>query len=440
MLENSSLLIDKDLKHIWHPCAQMKDFQTNPPFIVEKAKGSYLYTNKGKVIDAISSWWCKSLGHGHPEVIKAIEQQLHCFEHIIAADSTHEVLAAFGEKIASISNKEHVLFASDGASAVEIAMKLALHAKQLQNQSTRNQFIALKHGYHGETLATLSVSDLGRYKEPYEGYGVDCYFIEDIPYVSNKEELLWFNAEEKWTSIEAQLAPLIEKTCAIIFEPLVQGANGMQIYSADFLKRLSQFARKNNIFLIADEIMTGIGRTGKWFAMEHVGIEADLIAVSKGLTSGSLPLSCVLADNHIFELFYDDYEKNKTFFHSHTYSGNALAVAAALATLNTIEKENLVIQAEKLGQLMTSRFKEIAKISNKLTNIRNLGAIVAGDLVEHTVPRLGKELYQIALSKGALLRPIGNTLYWLPPLNTDKDTIDDLAEITLASIKALYAK
>ncbi|MFA5960278.1 MAG: adenosylmethionine--8-amino-7-oxononanoate transaminase [Tatlockia sp.] len=433
-------VIKTDLKHIWHPCAQMKDFQICPPIVVSRAKGNLLYTDKGPLIDAISSWWCKSLGHGHPKVLAAIEKQMQQFEHVIAANTTHEVLARFGEKMRQLSGLSHVFFASDGSSAVEIAMKLALHANQIKGQSERREFIALENSYHGETLATLSVSDLGLYKKPYEGFGVTCHFLKPIPYVSGVDSPLWQNTEAQWQTLLPQLEKVKERACALIVEPLVQGANGMRCYSADFLKKLADFARENNIYLIADEIMTGFGRTGEWFACHHAGVKPDLMCVSKGLTGGTIPLSCVLIDSPIYQLFYADYDTGNSFLHSHTYSANALAVSAALATLEVMEEENINQKVQDLSIFMRNQFEEVAKISGKLSEVRGLGALVAADLCDIKDQRVGFMLYQEALKQGALLRPIGNTLYWLPPLNIDQQTIENLAEITLNSIRAVYKK
>ncbi|WP_133130043.1 adenosylmethionine--8-amino-7-oxononanoate transaminase [Legionella yabuuchiae] len=434
---NSDFLIPRDLKHIWHPCSQMKDFEQAPPLIVHQAKGSYLYTDKGMLIDAISSWWCKSLGHGHPEIIAAIKSQLSSFEHVISANTTHEKIAELGERIADITQNQHVFFASDGSSAVEIAMKLALHAKQLQG-STANYFVSLKNSYHGETFATLSVSDVGIYKKPYNSISVPCHFLQDIPYVSGKDDAHWQSCESHWQATQTVLDSIKDKTCAIIVEPLIQGAGGMLCYSAAYLKKLGQYCKENDIFLIADEIMTGLGRTGKWLACEHAEVTADLICLSKGLTSGTLPLSCVSVDHSIYELFYNDYDTGRSFLHSHTYSGNAVAVSAALATLKIMQRENTTLKAENLGQVMEKNLHDIASLTGRLKNIRRLGAIVAGDLINPEQKRVGFELYKRGIENGALLRPLGNTLYWLPPLNCDEKTIGNLAEITLKSIKEAY--
>lgn len=435
---NTAQIISKSKQHIWHPCTQMKDLECYPPLVIHKAQGGYLYTDRGVIFDAISSWWCKSLGHGHPAVVAAITRQLQKFEHIMGADTTHPLLVELGEKLAEISGNQHVFFASDGSSAVEIALKMAWHAKELQGKGHCREFIALQNSYHGETLGTLGVSDLGLYKQPYSGFNMACHFIEDLPYVTDASDPLWHDASVYWQKALPKLEMWKERCCAIIVEPIVQGAGGMLFYSADFLKRLAFWAKSNDIIFIADEIMTGMCRTGKWLASQYAGIKADLICLSKGLTSGTIPLSCVLIDNAIYELFYDDYENGRSFLHSHTYSGHALGVSAALATITTMADQHINDQANRLGQTMYSLLKEVSTASGRLTNVRNIGAIVAADLQKSDHKRLGYLFYQEALSQGALIRPLGNTLYWLPPLNSDVDSIVKLAEITLNSLKAVY--
>jgi adenosylmethionine-8-amino-7-oxononanoate aminotransferase len=405
--------------------------------VIERAQGSYLYTNKGPLIDGISSWWCKSLGHGHPAIIAAIKQQMDRFEHVISANTTHPLLAELGEQLAQITGKQHVFFASDGSSAVEIAMKLCIHAMQIKGHPHKNQFIALKNGYHGETLGTMSVSDLGLYKAPYEGFGVTCHFIEP-PYVTGSTDALWSECEAHWKRVEPQLEQIKEQVCALILEPIIQGAGGMLCYSAEFLKKLALWTKKNNIYLIADEIMTGLGRTGTWLASEHASVDPDLICLSKGLTSGSIPFSCVMIDHQVFDLFYGDYHSGRSFLHSHTYSGNPLAISASLATLNIMQEEQIIPYAEHLGTIMLRHLKEIAALTGQLTEVRGVGAVVAANLAGKEGHRIGQAIYEHALTLGALIRPIGNTLYWLPPLNTDEKTIEHLAEITLHSITLAY--
>ncbi len=431
-------LIKKDLKHIWHPCSFMQDFTQYPPLVIQNAKGSYINTNKGKIIDAISSWWCKSLGHGHPNIINAIKNQLDKFEHVITANTTNEVIIELAEKLSEITGKQHVFFASDGSSAVEISLKLALQAAKIKGYNNRTKFISLKNSYHGDTFAAMSISDVGIFKQPYGNLPLDSYHINDVPYVNGKQDLTWQNCDDAWELILPKLDTIKDDIAAIIFEPIVQGSAGMLCYSPDLLRKLNDFAKKNDIYLIADEIMTGLGRTGEWLAQNHAGISADLTCLSKGLTSGSIPLSLVMIDNNIYELFYKDYNPMNAFLHSHTYGGNPLAASAALATVKIMQAENINEQAIKLGDYMLNRFNEVVTSTGKLTNIRSIGAIVAADIINPENKRLGLQIAQTAQKHGALLRPIGNCIYWLPPLNTKHSTIDELAEITHKSIEEVW--
>lgn len=433
-------LIQQDLNHIWHPCSYMKDFEQDPPLVIKRARGSYLYTDQGPIIDAISSWWCKSLGHSHPAVMNSIKKQLSKFEHVISANTTNKNIVELAKELCAISNLQHVYFASDGSSAVEIAMKLAIHGSQLKGYPSRTQFIALSRGYHGETLGTLSISDLGIYKKPYSSFNLPCYFLDNIPYVTSEEDPLWHSCDTIWPSILKQLNELKDTTCAIVLEPIIQGAGGMLCYSADFLHKISIWAKQHDIYLIADEIMTGLGRTGKWLALQHAGVNADMICLSKGLTSGSLPLSCVLVDHPIYELFYHEPSADKSFLHSHTYSGNPLATSAALATIKTMQSESIIDGVKELGDCMRRNFENLISQTGKLTNMRSIGAVVAADLIGPSEARIGYQIAQEAQKRGALLRPLGSTLYWLPPLTTDQKTIDKLADITFNSIEAVYKR
>ncbi len=433
---NTDKLIARDLRHIWHPCSRMQDFKSYPPIIVNKAKGSLIYTNHGQILDGISSWWCKSLGHHHPAVISAIKKQLSQFEHVIGANTTHPAIVSLGEKLAKISGKAHVYFASDGSSAVEIALKLALHASQIKGQA-RQEFIALKNGYHGETLGTMSVSDVECHSKPYSGLGVKTHFIDPGPYGSCPLNSDIAEINQHWQTILPYLEMIKQQCCALIVEPLIQGAAGMYCYSRYFLEKICLWAKSNDLYIIFDEIMTGIGRTGTWLAADHLNITADIICLSKGLTSGTLPLSCVLIDTSIFQLFYDN-KTHPPFLHSHTYSGHALAVSAALATLQSIEQEHVLQHTRIISQKMLQFFHDIAATTGKITNIRALGCMVAGELENDHKPHLGQRFAQYALKHGALLRPINQTLYWLPPLNTSCEHITHLAEITLNSIYDLY--
>jgi len=429
--------IERDLKHTWHPCTQMKDHEHFPPLMINKAYGPYIELDNGKrVIDAISSWWCKSLGHGEPRLKQALQKQLDSFEHVMLGNTTHETIIKLGEKLAELApGLDKVFYASDGACALEIAMKMSLHAHHLQGQPRKSNFIALSNSYHGETIATLSVSDLGCYRTPYKPLLFDTQFIQDIPYVNHRTDPLWHDCGDIWDNIEKQLEPLAERTTAIVVEPIVQAAGGMRIYSQDFLRRLRRWTQQHNVHLIADEIMTGIGRTGLPLACQHAQITPDFVCLGKGLTSGWLPMSAVLTSAEIFNLFYDDYEQGKSFLHSHTHSGNALAASVALACLNIMDDDNIYQRVRQMETTLLTMMEEIADSTKQLTNIRSIGGIVAADLkVKPANQRLGFALSQKAIEYGALLRPLDNTLYWTPPLNTSDDVLQELQHATEQAI------
>lgn len=424
---------------IWHPCSQMKDYELFRPLVITGAKGDYLHLDNGKkIIDAISSWWCKTLGHQHPRLKRALYEQLEKFEHVILANTTNETIMQLSEKLSRLSpSLNKVMYASDGSCAVEIALKMSLHAREIEGKHQRKLFIALENGYHGETAGALSVSDLGIYSEPYRSMLFDVKKISP-PYVSDKNNPLWNNCETHWEKTLSELQPYAGTATAVIVEPILQGAAGMQIYSKDFLYRLRQWTSENDIHLIADEIMTGIGRTGKMLACEHANIEPDFICLSKGLTGGFLPLSAMLTSQSIYDLFYDDYERGKSFFHSHTHSGNVLAASVACEVLNIMHEEKLCERAEKIGNIMQENMQSIADQTGKLKNVRAIGAMVAADIICKTPNRrYGYEIYQKAVEAGALLRPLGNTLYWLPPLNVEWKTLAELKEITENAITLL---
>ncbi|WP_192482945.1 MULTISPECIES: adenosylmethionine--8-amino-7-oxononanoate transaminase [Cysteiniphilum] len=417
--------------NLWHPCSQMKDYETFSPLNITKAKGSFIYHNDKPIIDAISSWWCKSLGHSHPDLQKALTQQLGTLEHTILANTTNTTIEQLTQKLCQLTRTDKALFASDGSCAVEIAMKMSIHARVIKGQTNKTHFAALQNGYHGETCATLSVSDLGLYKHAYQSLLFDCTFLQDIPYVTGINDPLWHDTQSAWQKSQMQLEAIKDKLNAVILEPLIQGAGGMLIYSKDYLARLAKWCKENDVYLIADEIMAGIGRTGKMLACEHADITPDFICLSKGITSGMLPLSICLTHDDIYALFYDDYATQKAFMHSHTHSGNTLASRVALETLTIFERERILNYVNNtLAPTMHNIMLEIAQSTQKLHNVRSLGGVVAADL-KTTEPRAGYKLYQRAIEKGALMRPLGNTIYWLPPLNTDIKTINRLGEILL---------
>lgn len=426
---------------LWHPCSQMKDYEDFPPLEVSRAHGSYLFLNDGRaIIDAISSWWCKSLGHGHQKLKAALLEQIEKFEHVILANTINDTIHELSLLLSQFTHRlSKVMYASDGSCAIEIALKMSLHARKIQGQTKRTRFIALENGYHGETSGALSVSDVGMYRKPYQALLFDPIILNGIPYVSGQSDPLWHDCSSIWPKIESQLQAYTQTATAIILEPIVQGAGGMLIYSQDFLRRLRAWCDAHQVHLIADEILTGLGRTGLPLACQHASIEPDFLCLSKGLTSGWLPLSAMCTSDAIYELFYDDYENHNAFLHSHTHTGNALAASVAVACIKTLAQENIYQQAQVLETQMASMMNEVAENTQKLKNVRHIGGMVAADLiVENPAQRAGYAVYRKAVELGALLRPLGNTIYWLPPLNTDEATLRKLQRITEQAIQEAY--
>lgn len=432
-------LQERDLNVIWHPCSQMKDYESFAPLEITSASGPYLHLRgKRKLIDAISSWWCKSLGHAHPRLKEAMIEQSHIMEHAILANTTNETVVTCSEAILSLSPAhDKVFYASDGSCAVEIALKMAVHAQQLRGQSQKKGLLALSNGYHGETALTLSVSDVGMYKAPYSSLLQAVPYIDPVVTTTGPSDPNWNQPipDEAWQKILRQLENHASTTAALILEPILQGAGGMRIYHPDVLRRLRCYTREHGIFLIADEIMTGIGRTGKMLACEHAGIHADFVCLSKGLTGGYLPFSAVMIPQHIYELFYDDYDSGKAFLHSHTYTGHALGARVTTEAIKIMREESICEKAACNGELMRGLMQNIADETGLLGPVRQIGSMVAADLAgKANFARAGFKLAQLATQAGALVRPLGNIVYWMPPLNCDEVVLHELHRITKKAI------
>ncbi len=439
-------LTERDLKHIWHPCSQMKDYEDFPMMHIASAEGPYLYTTDGKqLIDAISSWWCKSLGHRHPRIVASVKEQMDKYEHVIMANTCCEPLVELSEKLANLApSLDRVFYSDNGSTAVEVAIKMSLQYNAQTGNSHKTSFLALKNGYHGETILTLAAGDCELYSSPYAPLMPKIPNIE-IPYVTGEDDANWNLIPAKsWQAIETQLNEYKEHLSGIIFEPILQGAGGMKVYSPDLLKRLRKWSYENKVHLIADEIMTGFGRTGKMLACDHAGITPDFVCLSKGLTGGYTPMAVTLTSTEIYNAFYDDYATGKAFMHSNTYCGHALGVAAALAALKIYEDENIIANVAAKSCELRKRMEDIATETNALTNIRNIGYMVAADLINPDTgakfaskERTGYKCYQKAVELGALLRPLGDTVYFLPPLNTPDSVLDNLANIAKDAIIAV---
>ena len=409
---------------IWHPMTQHAIF--NDSVFVERAQGAYLYTQDGrKIIDGISSWWVNTHGHCHPKIVKAVQEQAGKMEQVIFAGFTHEPAEALTQKLMSITDPslEFVFYSDSGSTAIEIALKMALGYFE-QTSGARRKIVALDGGYHGDTFGMMSMGSRSVFNKLYEPYLFD---VTHLPFPSEGEEQACLQAFEDY------LIANKGDVAALILEPLVQGAAGMRVYSAGVLKGLHDLCRVRGTLLIADEVMTGFGRTGSMFACEQAGIAPDLLCLSKGITGGFLPMGATLATRDIYMAFYHE-DRSKTFFHSTSFTGNALSCAAALAALEIWDEEPVM---ERIATISASHAAAGLKFSLRedVSAVRHKGSILALDVVDQAggyLSTLGPTLYNYFLDHDVLLRPIGNCIYILPPycvsegdLNAIYDCVSD---------------
>lgn len=401
---------------IWHPCTQHKDHEFLPPILIKSGKGVYLYDNEDKAyIDCISSWWVNLFGHSHPYLNTKLQEQTQKLEHVILAGFSHIGIEQYSQRLLkALGNQfEKCFYADNGSSAIEVALKMSFH-KHLILGEKREKFLTLSNSYHGETLGALSVGDVGLYKDTYKPLLFQT-LTAPTPY-----------SDEAIPQALSELKVILQKEgkniSAFILEPLLQCAGGMKIYSALYIQEACRLCKEYGIDIIFDEIAVGFGRLGSLFAFEQCGVIPDFLCLSKGITAGYLPLSVVVTHNKIFEVFYDDYESQKAFLHSHSYTGNALAIACANATLDIFENEN-ILEGNKLKRdFILSHLRSLEEFSN-VENIRSLGMIFAFDLCNLPYKRAGIEFYKHALKEGLLLRPLGNTIYFMPPYIINEEQI-----------------
>ncbi|KXG78644.1 adenosylmethionine--8-amino-7-oxononanoate transaminase [Thermotalea metallivorans] len=428
-------LQQKDLKYIWHPCSQMKDYETFPPIVLERGEGPYLYDVEGKrYLDAVSSWWVNLFGHSNKRINKVIAEQVGKLEHAIFANFSHKPAIELAERIINITPKglNKVFFADNGSSAVEVALKLSFQYYQQTGKKKKTRFVAISEAYHGETLGALSAGDIDLYNEIYKPLlmktfkvkGPDCY---RCPYQETRETC----RGDCFEHMEKIVVEHHEEIAGILIEPMIQGAAGMKIYPAIYLKKLRKLCDDYDIHFIADEIAVGFGRTGTMFACEHAGISPDIMCLSKGLTAGYMPLSLTLVTDEIYDAFYDDYIHLKAFMHSHSYTGNPIGCAIACESLRIFEDENILERNQRTSCMIRSRMEGLLEYPH-VGEFRQLGMVGAIELVKDKrtkegfdwKQRVGYEIYKIALRYGVLLRPLGNIIYFMPPYVIDEKDID----------------
>ena len=440
---NSSMTWEeRDLRHIWHPCSQMKDYEELPPIVVDRGKGAWLYDIHGRrYLDIVSSWWANLLGHAHPRINAAIKEQIDRLEHVIFANFSHEPAILLAEELAKIlpPGLTRFHFNDNGSAAVECALKLCFQFYHQTGKPKKTRFLCLSEGYHGETIGALSVGSMDLYAKLYRPMLMDCIHAEapdcyrcaygkmretcDCPCIEHAEAAF---AAHGWES------------AAMIVEPLLQGSAGMRVYPALYLKKLRELCDRHDVKLIADEIATGFGRTGTLFACEQAGISPDVMCLSKGLTGGYLPMSVTCVTEEIYQAFYGDYGEGKAFLHSHTYAGNPLGCAAARAVQRVLREEHILEQAAATARWLTAEMETAFGHHPNVGEIRHIGLIHAMELVQDRdtkkpldgKKRTGYEIYRRALKKGLLLRPLGDVLYFNPPLTITRGELSEAIRMT----------
>lgn len=445
MANNFSELQKKDLKYIFHPCTQMKDFENDPPLVIKKAEGLYLIDEQGnRYMDCISSWWVNLFGHCNPRINKIINEQISTLEHVIFANFAHEPAIELCEELEKVLPRglNKFLFSDNGSSSIEMALKLSFQYHLQTGNPQKTKFISLQNAYHGETIGALGVGDVDIFTETYRPLIKEGIKVK-VPYLNEKLSESEFKKYENecLEELENLLKERHNEIACMIVEPLVQGAAGMLIYSDNYLKKVREFTKKYNIHLIDDEIAMGFGRTGKMFACEHANIEPDIMCIAKGLSSGYYPIAMVCITTDIFNAFYADYKEGKSFLHSHTYSGNPLGCRIALEVLKIFREENILALVNKKGAYLKEQARKIFKNKEYVKEYRHIGLIGALEL-KNFAPneRVGREIYKIALKKGVLIRPIGNTIYFMPPYIITNEEIDRLLRVCLESIEEFIKK
>ncbi len=433
MLTKNNEMMKRDLEVIWHPCTQMKDHETLPLIPIKSGKGVYLYDFEGNsYIDAVSSWWVNLFGHSNTRINNKIKAQLDTLEHVLLAGFTHEPAVELAHKLVNITPEAlvKVFYVDNGSSAVEAALKMSYHY-HLNRGKRKPLFLSLTNSYHGETIGALSVGDVALYKETYEPLLIANM---QVPVPEDQSER---SANEALEALEKVLQEKSYETAALIIEPLIQGAGGMHMYHPSYLVGARELTKKYDVHLIADEIMTGFGRTGKMFACEHADISPDFMTLSKGLTGGYLPLSVVMTTDEVYNAFYCDYNEHKAFLHSHSYTGNPLACSAALATLEIFEQNDILGDNKKKAVYIKEKLEKFLDLSN-VKEIRQQGMVTAVELAGYEPQeRIGLRIYEYALTQGVLLRPLGHVIYFMPPYTITYEEIDKMIAVAYDGISRI---
>ncbi len=443
--DQNAELVARDLAVLWHPCTQMKDHEGLPLIPIRRGEGVWLEDFEGRrYLDAVSSWWVNLFGHANPRINAALKAQLDELEHVILAGFTHAPALELAERLVALTppGLTRCFFSDNGSSAVEVALKMSFHYWRNVGEPRRTRFVNLSNSYHGETLGALAAGDVPLYKETYQPLlmGVLTVPSPDCWHRAEGESC----AEHSRRMIEPMRETLerhAEEVCAVVVEPLVQCAGSMRMYDPVYLRLLRELCDRYRVHLIADEVAVGFGRTGTLFACEQAGVSPDFLCLSKGLTAGYLPLAATLTTERVYGAFYDDYETLRAFLHSHSYTGNPLGCRAALASLDIFEQDDVCARNRELSRVMTEATAPLADHPHA-GEVRQRGMILAIEMVRDRATRepypwqerRGLRVYRHALTRGVLLRPLGNVIYFMPPYVITPDQIRYLAEVAAEGI------
>ncbi|KIZ50529.1 adenosylmethionine-8-amino-7-oxononanoate aminotransferase [Pseudomonas oryzihabitans] len=435
----------RDLEVLWHPCTQMKDHEQLPVIPIRRGEGVWLEDFDGKrYLDAVSSWWVNVFGHANPRINDRIKAQVDQLEHVILAGFSHQPVIELSERLVALTpaGLDRVFYADNGSSCIEVALKMSYHYWRNVGQPDKRRFVTLTNSYHGETVAAMSVGDVALFTETYQGLLLDTLKVPSPDCYLRPEGMDWEeHSRQMFVHMERTLAEHHASVAAVIVEPLIQGATGMRMYHPVYLRLLREACDRYGVHLIHDEIAVGFGRTGTMFACEQAGIRPDFLCLSKALTGGYLPLAACLTTDAVYQAFYDDYHTLRAFLHSHSYTGNPLACAAALATLDIFAEDDVIEANKPLARRMAEATAHLAE-HPQVGEVRQTGMALAIEMTADKARRTpypwqerrGLAVYQHALSRGALLRPLGNVVYFLPPYVITPEQIDFLAEVASEGI------
>jgi len=453
LIKRARTLVQKDKEYIWHPFTQMKDYEKSSPLVIEKGRGSYLYDTEGnRYIDGISSLWVTVHGHRKKKIDDAIISQVKKISHSTLLGISNVPAVELAEKLVKITPKglSKVFYSDNGSTSVEIALKIAYQYWQQKSDKTKikKKFISLVNAYHGDTLGSVSVGGIDLFHQVYSPLLFKT-FKADSPYCYRCP------VKKDWPGCKLACIDSFEKIlkkhsreiAAMIIEPMVQGAAGMITFPKGYLKKVRQLCNRYNVLLIADEVAVGFGRTGKMFACEHEKVIPDLLAIAKGITGGTLPLAATLASEEIYNAFLGEPEDLKTFFHGHTYTGNPVACAAAIANLEVFKEEKVLLSLKKKIRLLTKYLKAFVTLSH-VGDVRQSGFMVGIELVKDkrtkepfsVKERIGHWVILEARKRGVVIRPLGDVIVLMPPLSISEKELSTLCDVTFESIKAATEK